>query len=164
MINKLKNCKQISSDARSLLNTTTIALCLALAYSLFTHILIPATHSVFPSVLYRTGKPATKQDDYVSFFRTDSYLPDGKSLLVKRLGCVEGQYLSRIGNQFYCDGKQIAHSMLRDSHGKSMPFFSYTGVIPEKKAFAVGDTANSYDSRYWGFINLSETEKLIPII
>lgn len=90
----LKSRKRLSSDARRLINTTTIALSLAFAYSLFTHILIPATHSVNPRVLYRAGEQATQQNDYVKFQRTDDYLPDGKAWLVKRLGCVAGQYLS----------------------------------------------------------------------
>lgn len=160
----LKSRKRLSSDARRLINTTTIALSLAFAYSLFTHILIPATHSVNPRVLYRAGEQATQQNDYVKFQRIDDYLPDGKAWLVKRLGCVAGQYLSRTGNQFYCDGEQIAQVMLRDTNGKRLPEFTYTGTVPDGQAFAVGDTANSYDSRYWGFIRMSDTEKLIPLI
>ncbi|MDZ6655616.1 hypothetical protein U4W18_21815 [Escherichia coli] len=48
----LKLRKPLSADTRKLINTTTIALSLAFAYSLFTHILIPATHSVYPEVVY----------------------------------------------------------------------------------------------------------------
>ena len=160
----LKLRKPLSADTRKLINTTTIALSLAFAYSLFTHILIPATHSVYPVILYRTGEQATQKNDYVKFQLIDAYLPEGKAWLVKRLGCVAGQYLSRTGNQFYCDGEQIAHAMLRDTNGKSLPQFSYTGIVPNGKAFAVGDPGNSYDSRYWGFISISDTEKLIPLI
>ncbi|EHD0299423.1 type IV secretory pathway protease TraF [Salmonella enterica subsp. enterica serovar Enteritidis] len=160
----IKRRKPLSAETKTLINTTTIAVCLALAYSLFTHILIPATHSVYPVILYRAGEPATHQNDYAKFHRQDDYLPDGEAWLVKRLGCIAGQYLSRQGNQFYCDGEQIAQVMLRDTNGNTLPVFSYTGVVPEGKAFAVGDTVNSYDSRYWGFISLADTEKLIPLI
>lgn len=156
--------KPMCADTRKLINTSTIALCLALAYSLFNHILIPATHSVYPRVLYRSGEAATTQNEYVKFFRRDSYLPEGEAWLVKRLGCVAGQYLLRDGNQFFCDGHQIAQAMQRDTNGNILPNFSYSGVVPEGLAFAVGDTANSYDSRYWGFISMSDTEKLIPLI
>lgn len=155
---------QYAQDYRAFLNTATIVLCLLLAYSLFTHILIPATHSVYPLVLYRSGDTATNQDQYVTFSLNDSYLPGGKAQLVKRLGCISGQYLNRQGKQFYCNGKEIAQAELTDSKGHILSVFHYSGIIPEGKAFAVGDTINSYDSRYWGFIDISATEMLIPII
>ncbi|MFS7223154.1 S26 family signal peptidase [Rahnella inusitata] len=152
-----------SQETKKLLHTTTLALTLAGAYTLFTHILVPATHSVHPLVLYRTGDVAAKQNQYVTFLRTDEYLPGGKAHLVKRLGCIGGQFLSKTSNQFYCDGTEIALAMLRDSNGKSLPQFSYTGVIPTDMAFAVGDTTDSYDSRYWGLLKISDTERLVPI-
>ncbi|EJJ0671533.1 S26 family signal peptidase [Cronobacter sakazakii] len=153
----------LAPETRKLFHTTTIALCLAFAYSLFTHIMIPATHSVAPRVLFRTGAPASEINQYVTFERNDHYLPQGKAYLVKRLGCMPGQYLSRLGNQFFCDGKEIALAMTNDRDGHPLPQFRFTGIIPVGRAFAVGDTVNSYDSRYWGFISLKETEKLVPL-
>jgi conjugal transfer pilin signal peptidase TrbI len=96
----------------------------------------------------------------VLFEHLDTYLPEGETHLVKRLGCVEGQYLSRLNLQFYCDGKEIAIAHVQDSTGKSLPIFHFTGVIPAGKAFAVGDTDNSYDSRYWGFIETRNAQRL----
>lgn len=156
--------KPIAPESRHLMNVSLIALSLAGAYALLKSILIPATHSVNPHVLFRTGHSASKQDQYVTFLLKDDYLPGGSSHLVKRLGCIAGQYLMREANQFYCDGKQIALVMLRDSDGKSLPQFHYAGIIPVGKAFAVGDTINSYDSRYWGFISIADTERLVPLI
>ena len=164
LLKRLAHRRPLSQDTRAYLNTTTIALSLMLAYSLFTHILIPATHSVYPLVLYRSGEVGVEQNQYVRFFRKDSYLPRGEAHLVKRLGCMAGQYLQRQGNQFYCDGKEIAHALTRDQNGHILPVFHFTGIIPEGKAFAVGDTINSYDSRYWGFIDIAATERLVPVI
>lgn len=164
LLKRLVRRKPLSQDTRAYLNTATIALSLTLAYSLFTRILIPATHSIYPLVLYRSGDVAAEQNQYVRFFRKDSYLPRGEAHLVKRLGCMAGQHLQRLGNQFYCDGKEIAHAMTHDQKGHSLPVFRFTGIIPEGKAFAVGDTINSYDSRYWGFIDIAATERLVPVI
>lgn len=164
LLKRLTLRRPLSQDTRAYLNTATIALSLMLAYSLFTHILIPATHSVNPLVLFRSGDVATELNQYVRFYRKDTYLPGGEAHLVKRLGCMAGQYLQRQGNQFYCDGKEIAHAMTRDHKGHTLPVFRFTGIIPEGKAFAVGDTINSYDSRYWGFIDITATERLVPVI
>lgn len=164
MLKRIIQVKSLSQETRSYLNTATIALCLVLAYSLFTHILIPATHSVFPRVLLRSGDTGNERNQYILFFHKDSYLPNGEANLVKRLGCMAGQYLQRTGRQFYCDGKEIAQAMTHDQKGNVLPVFSYNGIIPEGKAFAVGDTVNSYDSRYWGFIDISITERLIPVL
>lgn len=134
--------------------------CLAIGSTITSHILIPATHSVFPKLLWKTGDVPTTQDQYALFEHFDTYLPEGETHLVKRLGCMEGQYLNRLNYQFYCDGKEIAIAHAKDSMGKSLPLFHFTGVIPAGKAFAVGDTDNSYDSRYWGFIDINKAQRL----
>jgi len=148
---------------KNAINVLSIMLCLGIGYFLMSHILIPATHSVTPKLLWRTGGIPSMQDEYMMFIRNDNYLPEGETHLVKRLGCIEGQFLSRVNRQFYCDGKEIAIAAVQDSTGKALPIFSYTGVIPPGKAFAVGDTDNSYDSRYWGFMDINTAERLTPI-
>lgn len=150
-------------DTRNYINTLTVAGCLLLAFCTFKKILIPATHSVYPLVLYRTGETATLKDQYVLFALKDSYLPKGEAFLVKRLGCMEGERISQQGNDTYCNGKLIARAMTHDSKGTPLKKFTFSGVVPTGKAFAVGDTVNSYDSRYWGFIDISTTERLVPV-
>ncbi|MBB6117748.1 conjugal transfer pilin signal peptidase TrbI [Rahnella inusitata] len=150
----------MTSEQKKPLHILLIIFSLTIGSFITSHILIPATHSVFPRLLWKTGTTTTTQNEYVLFEHLDKYLPEGETHLVKRLGCVEGQYLSRLNLQFYCDGNEIAIAHMQDSTGKSLPIFNFTGVVPPGKAFAVGDTDNSYDSRYWGFIELSKAQRL----
>lgn len=150
----------MTDEQRKPLNILFIIFSLVIGSFITSHILIPATHSVFPKILWKTGKIPVVQNEYVLFEHVDTYLPEGETHLIKRLGCIGGQYLSRLNLQFYCDGKQIAIAYVKDSTGKVLPLFNFTGVIPAGKAFAVGDTDNSYDSRYWGFIDINKAQRL----
>jgi len=47
---------------------------------------------------------------------------------------------------------------------KPMKSFVYDGVIPVGKAFVYGGNKDSFDSRYWGFIDLSTAQRLLPLI
>ncbi|MDE9487526.1 S26 family signal peptidase [Xenorhabdus bovienii] len=149
---------------REYFNIMIIILIMFIIYSAFQYINIPLTSSVLPHVLIKTGDRPTQTDDYVIFTLEHPYLPHAKDQLTKRIGCIERQKLERINQHFYCDNKLIAIALERDIQGASLPVFSFTGTIPAGKAFLVGDTPNSFDSRYWGFFDIQKTEKLIPII
>lgn len=153
----------MKTEDRKSLSVAVLLICMAIGSYTVNHILIPATHSIKYKLLWRSGGTPTAQNDYMMFVLNDDYLPEGETHLVKRLGCIEGQYLSKLNRQFYCDGKEIAIAAVQDSTGKPLPVFSFTGVIPRGKAFAVGDTDNSYDSRYWGFMDIRTAERLTPI-
>lgn len=53
------------------------------------------------------------------------------------------------------EGLQESFKVLnKDSKGRVVTeIFSFNGKIPGNKYFLVGETANSYDSRYWGFVD-----------
>ena len=71
---------------------------------------------------------------------------------VKRLGCVEGEYLENRGRKFYCDGEYLGTAKEFSKTGKALRIFQYNGIIPKDSYFAVGETNDSYDSKFWGFV------------
>jgi len=74
---------------------------------------------------------------------------------VKKVVCVEGERLYNIKRDFYCNGKYIGTAKEKDKKGNQAPLYEFNGIIEEGKFFVVGDVKDSYDSKYWGFVDSS---------
>lgn len=72
---------------------------------------------------------------------------------VKRVACMSGERLIHSGRDFYCNGAFLATAKAWDRKGNPAAPFDFNGTIPDGKYFALGEHADSYDSRYWGFVN-----------
>ena len=86
-------------------------------------------------------------------------LSDGM-VLTKRVGCKPGQRLRIEELRYFCDGEFLG-SALRGVMSRRQPIIPYFGdgydkVIPEGKLFLIGDNSDSYDSRYFGFIDIGQ--------
>lgn len=76
---------------------------------------------------------------------------------VKRLIAVGGQTVEIKGGHVYVDGKQLTGPRFDRYYYSNDPRMRY-GItptkVPEGKWFVLGDnSADSYDSRYWGFVD-----------
>lgn len=77
---------------------------------------------------------------------------DGYVRTVKRVACTSGQRLSVSKEYAYlCDGVLLGSGKAVDSTGRQTTRFVYDGVVPKGKVFLMGDSVDSYDSRYYGF-------------
>lgn len=83
------------------------------------------------------------------------YVDIGKKL-VKQVACISGDVLESRGLEYYCNGHLIATALERDSQGREIKQFHFTGTIPDDKLFVLGENPKSYDSRYFGFIDKSK--------
>lgn len=94
-------------------------------------------------------------NDVVAFSfmqRNDRYY-DFKHNFIKRVLCKPGDTLSTKDTSYKCNGRFIGIARKVDSQGRSVQQFIFNGEIPKDKYFVMGSAYNSYDSRYWGFVD-----------
>jgi conjugal transfer pilin signal peptidase TrbI len=74
--------------------------------------------------------------------------------VVKQVGCDSGQVLkTTTGRDYYCAKKFLGHAKTHSLTGVAVKNFVFNGVVPKGKFFAIGGCKNSYDSRYFGFVD-----------
>ncbi|MBQ4839847.1 S26 family signal peptidase [Pseudoalteromonas luteoviolacea] len=122
------------------------------------------TPSVEPTLLYKKDGHATR-GEYVHFRFKHDLISDDEVSLTKRIACVEGDILARTGTgHFYCNGEHLGHARQYATNGTELPVFEWdSAAVPTGKAFVIGDHLESFDSRYWGFIEISDAQRLAVI-
>ena len=103
-------------------------------------------HLIANKLVYRFRNPG--RGEVVIFKFPDNTRRD----FVKRLVGRPGEKVKIAGGKIYIDGKEVT-----DGRIASREYFNDEGMpettVPTDKYFVLGDnSANSYDSRYWGFV------------
>lgn len=146
-------------------NLVKFTIAVSVALLCMTMICIVVTPSIDKHLLLRdffSGKTISNRD-YVEF-PLDHELIGGKHRVVKIVGCIAGQYLERTNDGFYCDGKKVEAIRLYRDSGDPLPQFEFKGPIPAGKLFVIGTTTYSFGSRHWGFVDVADARRMIPII
>lgn len=134
------------------------------------HLMVAMTNSVGHRLFLYTHdqKPADiKKGDYVVFpLTTDIHEGCNPCRVVKKAACLSGEYLRLDQNDYYfCGEEYLGVAKHETSDGRPVFPFVYNGTIPKGKFFAFGGAANSYDSRYYGFIEEEKVEGIAkPIL
>ncbi|MBN2569285.1 MAG: S26 family signal peptidase [Deltaproteobacteria bacterium] len=124
-------------------------------------------HRIFFIAEYSAGD-CVKNGDYVMVSISSPLLENGKpQKAIKRVGCAAGDFLMGRSGEFSCyllgndekpscDGAFLGKAKEFSLKGEKLPVFSYAGVVPEGKMFLIGSHKDSYDSRYFGFVNVKD--------
>jgi len=85
--------------------------------------------------------------------------------VMKILGCNEGELLTvDVEKKFYCNGEYLVRAKDISLKGEPLQHFVYNGTIPKGVMFVMGQHKDSYDSRYFGFVDKSRIlAKAYPI-
>jgi len=76
-------------------------------------------------------------------------------LLIKRVSAVEGDIVCRWGARVTTPDRTVA-ALARDRRGVALPVWSGCRRLEAGDLFLLGDTASSFDSRYFGPVRRSE--------
>lgn len=130
------------------------------SWLLASHLLITTTPSLSERVFWKTSDRAkiesVQRGDFVIF---DQFLPEPKQevrSLIKRVACGPGDTLTVTGDSYFCNGQYLGLAKHKTRMGSPLTPFVFNGVIPPGNLFAMGDHKDSYDSRYWGFKEISK--------
>ncbi len=135
--------------------------CVAIFYA-ERHVLVTVSASVEDRIFWRTGDQPDK-GDYATFMFSHPLAGEEPVRLTKRLVCWEGDLLTIDGRDHYCNGEPLGSAKTVGLAGKPLPLFVYNDRVPAGKAFAFGEHVDSFDSRYWGLIDIASTERLVPL-
>ncbi len=117
-----------------------------------------------PAGLYRIDHERWHVGDRVAVLPADmlaaeldrrGVLPRGK-LLIKRVVAAAGDAVCRRDGTVLVNDEVIAQAKSNDSTGEPLPSWQGCASLHEGQVFLLGDTAGSYDGRYFGVTRASE--------
>ena len=124
-------------------------------------------HRVF---LLRSVPAQIETGDYLVFRHRDLNqvrpgLGANRERMIKRVGCRPGEWLQRDAeHRFTCDDRSLGQALATDSQGRPLPRFTHNGPVPAGQLFFVGTHPRSYDSKYYGFIDVHEiSHQALPL-
>lgn len=105
------------------------------------------------------------KNGYVLFEGSFPIVGEGTKKAIKKAACVEGETLQVVYKSYYCSGVYMGVAKEQTPSGKKLTNFMYDGQIPKGKLFVTGSHEDSYDSRYFGFIDKKDIKHIVyPII
>lgn len=128
------------------------ALIYLLVAALFERVVVNVSDSHTGYVFWKTHKKPS-HEDYVYFEFEHELLPKKIKTLSKQLVCIAGDTLRITEDLITCNDKTYSiERMESTSSNQALPQFYYHGIVPDNQSIVYGVHQESFDSRYWGFV------------
>lgn len=146
----------------------TLVFCVAGVLFIHYKIAVPLTPSLKYTIFYLREIKGDEimPGNYVRFTLNHPTISSLKfKKTIKKAVCVGGQELTVVHKDYYCNGVYLGTAKEYSLKGEMVDNFKYNGIIPAGSLFVMGHSKNSFDSRYFGFIRMTDVEKVaIPLI
>jgi len=83
---------------------------------------------------------------------------DSGDRFIKRVVANVGDSVCAVGEIVRINDRTVAHRALLDSEGRALPQWSGCRTLAANEVFLMGDTPDSFDSRYFGPVSVSDIE------
>lgn len=119
---------------------------------------VTLTPSLKHRIYWLTRNPdKVVRGDYVLFHHKELAAKVGMKKseeMLKVIGCNEGDQLTvDAEKKFYCNGEYMVRAKDISLKGEPLQHFVFNGQIPKGVMFVMGQHKDSYDSRYFGFVD-----------
>lgn len=128
-------------------------------------LLFNATPSV-PSGFYVRSEEPVRDGAFVTVRAADVAGPyaslrnftDDGDRFIKRIAANDGDRVCADGDAIRINDRTVGHRAAQDSHGRALPRWSGCRVLSGGEVFLMGDTPDSFDSRYFGPVSAADIE------
>lgn len=83
---------------------------------------------------------------------------DAGDRFIKRIAANDGDSVCAEGETIRINDRTVAHRALHDSQGRALPHWSGCRTLVADEVFLMGDTQDSFDSRYFGPVSAEDIE------
>ncbi len=112
--------------------------------------------SSLPQKVWITYSNLDIEAEYMLFKPSKNKYIKDRTLYLKKIACKEGDYLVVKDREFFCNGVYLGTASEFDGNKNKVDMFIFNGEIPKNKFFVVGTHTLSHDSKYFGFVDISQ--------
>ena len=128
-------------------------------------VMVTTSPSLSHRVFYKKAlgpKDIPRKGDYVIAHASSRYIDGGKPFdMTKRVACVPGEMLRVQGRSYFCGGKYLGEAKERSLKSVPLENFVFNGKIAPGRLFVLGDSKDSFDSRYLGFVRVDDVKAIV---
>lgn len=141
-----------------------------LGYFIVSNLVVSLGDSIDRKVFWKVNAKELKRGNYVLIQTDEKDIFAKGKLISKIVGCASGEVLEIKDNEYYCGEDYLGRAKNKSRTGISVTPFNPCGSsyckyqVPEGQYFVVGTHKDSYDSRYFGFVDADKiVAKLLPL-